>query len=89
MSGDLIFRPASAAAGPAPAHTQAEPPLCDVSLPVPLDQLFTYFLPENLRQRAQAGCRVLVPFGKRKLSGVILRAHDEFPTVPVKPILSY
>ncbi len=85
MSGDLIIRPAYGDA--VPAQEEPAPSLCDVSLPVPLDQLFTYSLPENLRQRAQAGCRVLVPFGKRKLSGVILRAHDEAPAGPVKPIL--
>ena len=28
---------------------------CDVSLPVPLDQPFTYALPETLRHRVQAG----------------------------------
>ena len=33
---------------------------CDVSLPVPLDQAFTYALPETLRHRVRAGCRVLV-----------------------------
>ena len=37
---------------------------CDVSLPVPLDQPFTYSLPETLRHRVLAGCRVLVPFGR-------------------------
>ena len=50
---------------------------CDVSLPVPLDQPFTYSLPETLRHRVQPGCRLLVPFGTRKLTGVILRCHDE------------
>ena len=44
---------------------------CDVSLPVPVDQLFTYGLPETLRHRVQPGSRLLVPFGPRKLTGVI------------------
>ena len=35
----------------------------DVSLPVPLDQLFTYELPVTLHASRAAGCRVLVPFG--------------------------
>ena len=47
---------------------------CDVSLPVPLDQSFTYRLPETLRHRVQPGCRVLVPFGTRKLTGIVLEA---------------
>jgi primosomal protein N' (replication factor Y) len=49
---------------------------CDVSLPVPLDQSFTYRLPETLQHRAKIGCRVLAPFGSRKLTGVILALHD-------------
>ena len=48
---------------------------CDVSLPVPLDQPFTYALPSTLIHRVQPGCRVLVPFGSRKLSGVVLGVH--------------
>ena len=52
------------------------PPLyCDVSLPVPLDQPFTYGMPETLRHRVQAGCRVLAPFGTRTLTGVVIRTH--------------
>ena len=50
---------------------------CDVSLPVPLDQAFTYSLPLTLQHRVQAGARVLVPFGTRKMIGVVLRVHDE------------
>jgi primosomal protein N' (replication factor Y) len=52
---------------------------CDVSLPVPLDRPFTYLLPETLRHRVQPGCRLLVPFGARKLAGFVLRCHDEPP----------
>ncbi len=51
------------------------PLYCDVSLPVPLDQVFTYRLPETLRHRVRAGSRVLAPFGTRKLAGVVLRTH--------------
>jgi primosomal protein N' (replication factor Y) len=60
---------------------------CDVSLPVPLDQLFTYSLPETLQHRVQIGCRVFVPFGARKLTGVVLAVHDQAPGVPVKDAL--
>jgi primosomal protein N' (replication factor Y) len=60
---------------------------CDVSLPVPLDQLFTYALPETLRHRVRAGSRIVVPFGPRKLTGVILRCHDEPPSVPTREAL--
>jgi primosomal protein N' (replication factor Y) len=63
------------------------PAYCDVSLPVPLDQPFTYLLPETLRHRVQTGCRVLVPFGTRKLTGVVLRTHDESPGVAAREAL--
>ncbi len=60
---------------------------CDVSLPVPLDQPFTYSLPVTLRHRVAAGCRIVVPFGPRKLTGVILRCHDEPPAVATREAL--
>ncbi|MBV8819770.1 MAG: DEAD/DEAH box helicase family protein, partial [Acidobacteriaceae bacterium] len=60
---------------------------CDVSLPVPLDQAFTYELPETLNHRARPGCRVMVPFGSRKLTGVVLRLQDESPDGPTREVL--
>ena len=60
---------------------------CDVSLPVPLDQSFTYWLPETLRHRVAVGCRVFVPFGTRKLTGVVVRVHDDKPEGPLKEVL--
>ena len=59
---------------------------CDLSLPVPLDQAFTYRLPETLRHRVQRGCRVSVPFGARKLTGVVLRLHDERPAMTARDV---
>ena len=56
------------------------PRYCDVSLPVPLDQAFTYSMPETLRHRVQVGSRVLAPFGTRQLIGVVLKVHDEAPS---------
>ncbi len=60
---------------------------CDVSLPVPLDQSFTYRLPETLRHRVQPGCRVLVPFGTRKLTGMVVTLHDQPPEGALKEVL--
>jgi primosomal protein N' (replication factor Y) len=60
----------------------------DVSLPVPLDQPFTYSLPETLRHRVREGSRIVVPFGAaRKLTGVILRCHDDPPPVKSRDAL--
>ena len=43
-----------------------------VSLPLPLPQPFTYSVPDALRPRALRGSRVLVPFGSRRVNGVIV-----------------
>ena len=58
-----------------------------MSLPVPLDQPFTYALPETLRHRVRPGSRVIVPFGTRKLTGVILRCHDDRPDAAIREAL--
>lgn len=63
------------------------PLYCDLSLPVPLDRAFTYRLPETLRHRVQPGCRVLAPFGTRKLTGLALRCHDDPPEGTVREVL--
>ncbi|MBI2688010.1 MAG: primosomal protein N' [Acidobacteria bacterium] len=59
---------------------------CDVSLPVPLDQAFTYALPASLQQRVKAGARVVVAFGTRKLTGVVLAVHTQAPRVRARPV---
>ncbi|MBI2620546.1 MAG: primosomal protein N', partial [Ignavibacteriales bacterium] len=46
--------------------------LADIALPLPLNQLFTYLLPDHLQSRAQLGMRALVPFGKKHLTGVLV-----------------
>jgi primosomal protein N' (replication factor Y) (superfamily II helicase) len=50
---------------------------CEVALPVPVDRIFTYSLPLTLQHRVKPGCRLLVPFGPRMLTGVVLRTHNE------------
>ena len=64
-----------------------DPLFCDVSLPVPLDQAFTYRMPETLRHRVQAGCRVLAPLGTRTLTGLVLRTHLDPPQGQAREIL--
>ncbi len=59
----------------------------DLSLPVPLDRRFTYSLPESLRHRVRPGCRVLVPFGSRRLTGVVMHVHNEPPGVETRDVL--
>lgn len=60
---------------------------CDVALPIPVSRSFSYSLPLTLRHRVQAGCRVLVPFGSRKLTGVVLRVFNEPPSQDVREAL--
>ena len=43
--------------------------LADVALPVPLARAFTYEVPPEMSPRAQAGARVVCPFGGRRLVG--------------------
>jgi primosomal protein N' (replication factor Y) len=47
------------------------PSYCNVALPVPLRTTFTYAVPEELRAQVQIGRRVLVPFRKKSLVGVV------------------
>ena len=59
----------------------------DVILPVPLQGLFTYAVPETMQ--VAEGMRVLVPFGRsKKYVGVVARLHGQQPQgYEVKPLL--
>ncbi len=54
-------------------------PFCNVALPVPLRTPFTYAVPESLREIVQPGTRVLVPFRKKAIVGVVLELTDRAP----------
>lgn len=61
--------------------------LCDVALPVPLPSLFTYAVPEELKDIVREGSRVLVPFRRRSFVGVVVRKGTEPPeNAQVRPI---
>lgn len=52
----------------------------DVILPLPLNSCFTYALPETLAGNVQVGCRVVVPFGKKKFyTGIVQDIHCREP----------
>ena len=59
----------------------------DLILPVPLQGLFTYAVPEGMS--VGIGCRVLVTFGRStKYLGIVMRLHNKKPEgYEVKPIL--
>lgn len=62
----------------------------DVVLPLPLAQLFTYSIPENIKADVTIGKRVVVPFGSKKFyTGIVKNLHNTCPTdYSVKEILS-
>jgi len=62
------------------------PEFCDVALPVPLDDVFTYRIPGGMQP--VVGGRVLVPFRQRRMSGVVTTLHDVVPKVQAKALLS-
>jgi primosomal protein N' (replication factor Y) len=54
-------------------------PFCNVALPVPLRTTFTYAVPDALRDSLQPGSRVLVPFRKKSLVGVVVEFAENAP----------
>src|SRR6267143_3448359 len=54
-------------------------PFCNVALPVPLRTTFTYAIPETQRDSVQPGSRVLVPFRKESLVGVVVDCVPHAP----------
>ena len=52
----------------------------DIILPIPLEGLFTYAVPESLKAHVTFGVRVLVPFGRSKnYIGIVAKVHDNRP----------
>lgn len=60
-----------------------------VVVPLPIDQTYTYLIPQDWHVAAQVGCRVLVPFGPRQLTGMIVArgTATEEETEKLKPLL--
>ena len=52
---------------------------CDAILPVPVEGVFTYIVPETLIGKIDIGYRVIVPFGNKLYSAIVLRLHDNPP----------
>ena len=52
----------------------------DIILPLPLDGVFTYSVPQSLEEQVKRGVRVLVPLGRNKTYvGIISEVHDKKP----------
>ncbi len=61
--------------------------LVDIALPVPLDRTFTYQVPPELVPSVQLGRRVLVPFGRKKLSGIVVGFPEKSALQTIKPLI--
>ncbi|MDR2010804.1 MAG: primosomal protein N' [Bacteroidales bacterium] len=61
----------------------------EILLPLPLNETFTYIIPEEFYASLKVGYRVLVNFGKRKIyTGIVVDVHGQKPDFEPKPILS-
>ncbi len=63
-----------------------------VALPLPVDQTYTYSVPEAMRTGLEVGSRVVVPFGRRVLTGVVVEPGkaadaDGFEAKPIDDVL--
>src|SRR5215470_13716970 len=61
------------------------PAYCDVAVPVPLDQFFTYKVQNGVMP--ELGGRVLVPFRERRMVGIVTHLHDQEPAFAAKNII--
>ena len=59
----------------------------DVALPVAVDREFTYLVPPDLAEAAVPGVRVIVPFGRRHATGLIVRLPEATAIKGLRPIM--
>ena len=59
----------------------------EIALPLPVDQVFSYSIPDNLLDTALPGRRVSVVFTNRRMTGVITGLSDTCPVKRYKPLL--
>ena len=57
-----------------------------VVLGLPVDEVFDYFIPENLGKDCPVGCRVGVSFGRRNLIGYVVGVSLKTKIKKIKPI---
>ena len=57
-----------------------------VAVPLPLFQEFTYRVPDRMETPPAAGTRVLVPFGPRKLVGIVVDGSPPVPDLELKEL---
>jgi len=58
----------------------------EVAVPLPIDQTFTYRIPDKWLDRVRPGLRVAVPFGRRSLTGYVVDLRKTSELTAIKPI---
>ncbi|HEY6644551.1 primosomal protein N' [Povalibacter sp.] len=66
--------------------TGSSPAIIAVALDAPLRRLFDYCVPADWAAQVQPGLRVWVPFGRRRIVGVVMeiRRHSDVPTAKLR-----
>lgn len=62
-------------------------PCLRVALSVPVKQTFVYAVPKDAGPASWVGCRALVPFNRRKVTGYVLEALTQRPDREVKEVI--
>ncbi len=63
-----------------PEKTTAQlPKYVEAALPVPLRRVFTYRIPETMSESIKLGARLMLPFGRRSVTGYAVGLHTELP----------
>jgi len=58
----------------------------NIAFNLPIGSLFTYTVPEELKENMRIGTRVLAPLGKRKITGVVIEFIDSTTLKKILPI---
>ncbi len=62
------------------------PAYAEVALPLGVDRTFTYLVPPELISVALPGCRAIVPFGRKYLTGLIVARPESTGLEALKPL---
>lgn len=55
----------------------------EVILPLPLENSYTYSIPEDVEKSVVPGCRVIVHFGKKRYyTAIVMSVHERMPDTP-------
>lgn len=61
--------------------------LVNIVLPIPVERTFTYYVPNELQSAVGIGKRVFIPFGKKKMTGIITELPSSTTIKKIKPII--